>query len=50
MTVPFFNGERTVGECIVEFSKATSASAEQLAPDLLSIVRTFVLRGFLEPI
>ncbi|MDJ0711089.1 MAG: methyltransferase [Woeseiaceae bacterium] len=48
--INFFNGERTVGECIAEFSKATSASAEQLAPDLLSIVRTFVLRGFLEPI
>ncbi len=48
--INFFNGERTVGECITEFSKATSASAEQLAPDLLSIVRTFVLRGFLEPV
>ena len=48
--INLFNGERTVGECIAEFSKATSASAEQLAPDLLSIVRTFVLRGFLEPV
>ncbi len=48
--INLFNGERTVGECIAEFSKATSATAEQLAPDLLSIVRTFVLRGFLEPI
>ena len=48
--INLFNGERTVGECISDFSKATSASAEQLAPDLLSIVRTFVLRGFLEPI
>ena len=48
--INLFNGERTVGECITDFSKATSASAEQLAPDLLSIVRTFVLRGFLEPV
>jgi len=48
--INLFNGDRTVGECISEFSNATSASAEQLAPDLLSIVRTFVLRGFLEPI
>ncbi len=48
--INLFNGERTVGECIQDFSNATSASAEQLAPDLLSIVRTFVLRGFLEPV
>ena len=48
--INLFNGERTVGECIEGFSNATSASAEQLAPDLLSIVRTFVLRGFLEPV
>lgn len=48
--INLFDGERTVGECIAEFSKATSASAEQLAPDLLSIVRTFVLRGFLVPV
>ena len=45
-----FSGKRTVGECIREFGALTEAELEHLTNDLLSIVRAFVSRGFLEPV
>lgn len=45
-----FSGDRTVGDCIREFGSLTEADLEHLANDLLSIVRVFVSRGFLEPV
>ena len=45
-----FSGERPVGDCISEFGALTEADLENLASDLLSIVRVFVSRGFLEPV
>lgn len=45
-----FDGNRTVNDCIAEFAKVADADSEQLTSDLLSIVRVFVSRGFLEPL
>ena len=44
-----FDGKRTVGDSVAEFAQVADADVEQLTEDLLSIVRVFVSRGFLEP-
>jgi len=48
--INLFNGERSVKQCIAEFAAATDADPDTLGADLLSIIRVFVSRGFLEPI
>lgn len=45
-----FDGKRTIHECVGEFAKATAADLDSLTSDLLSIVRVFTSRGFLEPV
>jgi len=48
--INLFNGQRSVKQCIAEFAAATDADPEKLGADLMSIIRVFMSRGFLEPV
>lgn len=44
-----FDGRHSVRECINKFGSLTDADADQLANDLIAILRVFVSRGILVP-